>query len=80
MGSFMTKQGVCLVAHLFDFAIRAQTIPTSKHKSSTCVGFRHHVIARHDLFSLGSSMCACAYLAHSKLHTLPLSSIHPMLF
>ena len=55
----MTEQGVCLVAHMCGRFTPAQllllmsggTIASSKYKSSTCVGFRHPVIARHNLFS-----------------------------
>ena len=56
-------------------------IPASKYKFSTCVGFRHPVIARHDLFSLGSSICACADLTHTPVaDSARLSSIKPLLF
>ena len=40
-------------------------IPAKKYKSSTYVGLRHPVIARHALFSSGSNMSAYVDLAHT---------------
>ena len=40
-------------------------IPANKYKSSTYVGLRHPVIARHALFSSGSNMSAYVDLAHT---------------
>ena len=51
------------------------TIPANKYKSSTYVGLRHHVIARHALFSSGSNMYAYVDLAH---HILLSSSTGPV--
>ena len=39
-------------------------IPAKKYKSSTYVGLRHPVTARHGLFSSGSSMSAYVDLDH----------------
>ena len=40
-------------------------IPDNKYNSSTLVGLKHPVIARHALLSFESSLYACADLAHS---------------
>ena len=40
-------------------------ISDNKYNSSTLVGLRHRVIARHALLSSESSLCACADLAHT---------------
>ena len=40
-------------------------IPANKYKSSTYVGLRHPVIARHALFGSGSNMSAYLDLAHT---------------
>ena len=66
----MTKQGVCLVDQLFGslhsrktlLLVSGGSIPASKYKSFLCVGFKHPVIARHDLFNSGSSISRCAEL------------------
>ena len=39
--------------------------PANKYKSSTYVGFRHPVIARHALFSFGSNMSVYVDLVHT---------------
>ena len=40
-------------------------IPANKYKSSTYVGLRYTVIARHALFSSGPNMSAYVDLAHT---------------
>ena len=64
----VAKQGVSLLFHLlgsFHSSMFGCTIHANKYKSSTYIGLRHPVIARHVLISFGSCMSACGDLGHT---------------
>ena len=68
----MTKQGVSLLFPSVWFhsstcisPVSGGAIPANKYKSSTYIGLRYPVIARHALFSYGFNMSAYVDLAHT---------------
>ena len=53
------SSSICLVRSILSHTsllMSGGAIPANKYKSSTYVGKRHPVIARHDLFRSGSNM------------------------
>ena len=54
-------------------------IPDNKYNSSTLVGLRHPVIARHALFNPESSLYACADLDHTGAAYSDTDNLVPML-
>ena len=63
LGVARTESG--LVCFLFSLPLLLSAIPYIKYNSSTFVGLRHPVIARHAILSSASILYACADLAHT---------------
>ena len=60
----LTCWALSIRAHI-SLLISGGALPDSKYKSSSLVGFRHHVIALHAWLTSGYSRCVCFDLDHT---------------